>query len=770
MIIPALLLFFGLAVDTAVSKSLTNDEPTHLLRGVALWTTGDLQYQGAHTPLSHWLIGSLLTGESTLPDLTALPAWNGDRVQLAREMLWANDSGTNLHRVLFLGRYPLILLGLLLGAVVVQWTRTLWGTQAAVIAVVLFALAPNWLGIISLATTDGPLTVTYFTAVYTLWLYQKRPSFHRRLLAGIGLSLALSTKVTALLLIPIAFVLLYTRWTRQEPVWRPFWRGLTLLPIAFLVLWACYGFEFGPVADLPIAVPAPTYVSNFVTVQAHVEDSHLTFLMGERAKKGWWYYFIIAFLIKTPVPTLLLLSGSVLLILWRRDLRHTIYLWLPAGSLFVAAGVTGLNIGYRHILPVLPFVWMLGAYTGRGIQYKGTKGQRDKEEKEEKRILSLPPRSLRPLRWIFLLTLLWYVWAGLRQHPHHLAYFNELVGGSENGYNYLSDSNIDWGQDLGLLVDYATSSDVPIFVSYNGFADVSAYDKLEALPMDAETGSVTGLAPANPAPGRYAISVTHLQGTSLREPDSFDWFRRQTPIAQLGYSIFIYDVPEAAAGEWIAHCLDPTPALDPAEAEAFVGLSGLRHIYFDCRSSWVLPDNGTPGWVVLPPNLPFHLPLSLQPQSVFAHAATKTTPAFDLVYWPGGIDAAAEISQWPGAVSPASGEELERPFPIGNVVQFLGYRQEGAIWSTVWQVQQPPETPLSIMGHLQVEGTAVQVADGSGFSSEQWQTGDVISQQHAFLEGGTAVQMSTGLYEYLTGTQLPLTNHPDTTFQLAPLP
>ncbi|MCA9924191.1 MAG: hypothetical protein KC421_17565, partial [Anaerolineales bacterium] len=79
IVVVALLLFFWLAVDTAVSKSMTNDEPTHLLRGYALWTTGELQYQGAHTPFSHWVIGSLPATDPSLPDLTTLPTWGGDR-------------------------------------------------------------------------------------------------------------------------------------------------------------------------------------------------------------------------------------------------------------------------------------------------------------------------------------------------------------------------------------------------------------------------------------------------------------------------------------------------------------------------------------------------------------------------------------------------------------------------------------------------------------------------------------------------------------------
>ncbi len=754
IVIPALLLFFWLATDTAVSKSITNDEPTHLLRGYGLWTTGDLQYQGAHTPLSHWLVGSLLTTEPTLPDLKRLPEWGGDRVQLAREMLLENEVNTNLPRVLLLGRLPVIWLGMLLGAMVVQWARVLSGKQAAWMAAILFALAPNWLGIVSLATTDGPLTVTFFAAVWALWLWEKRPFRSYWLLAGITLGLALSTKVTALLLLPVTFVLIYSQWSRQESVWRPFLRWLSLLPIAFLVLWACYGFEFGPAPGMSIPIPAPTYAANFLTAQTHVEESHLTYLLGERGRTGWWYYFFVALLVKTPAVVLGLLAIGTFLIIWRRDLRRTIYLWFPAGSLFVAASLTGLNIGYRHILPVLPFVWLIGTV---GIQRKGAKGQWGKGAKNNS------------LRWIMVLALGWYVIGALRQHPHHLAYFNEFVGGSAHGQAYLSDSNIDWGQDLNLLVAYAAAQDAPVWVSYNGFPDVSGFDNFNNLAIDKETGFIAGFSPANPAPGRYAISVTHLHGTSLREPDIFDWFRRQTPIDRLGYSIFIYDVPAELPGQWIGHCAAPGPLLNAAEAETLVNRSGLRHVYFDCTQSWVFPNDGTPGWYILPPETDvIPLNLSVAPQPVLVHTPTMSAPAYNVFYWSGDVTVADEMTAWPGAVSLADGTELKRPFSINHTAVFLGYQQQDTTWLTAWQVQNTPTDPLSIMAHLQGAETAVLVADGLGFSSDQWQPRDVIVQQHVLEGGETAVFLRTGLYNYVSKEQLPLDNQSDTTFQLAP--
>ncbi len=86
-----LLLFFYLALTTALAKTPTNDEPAHLLRGFALSQTGDLRFQFEHAPLSHRLIGSLLFSETQAPEVRKLPLWEtGDRLQIAEYYLIGN--------------------------------------------------------------------------------------------------------------------------------------------------------------------------------------------------------------------------------------------------------------------------------------------------------------------------------------------------------------------------------------------------------------------------------------------------------------------------------------------------------------------------------------------------------------------------------------------------------------------------------------------------------------------------------------------------------
>ncbi|MEJ2748544.1 MAG: hypothetical protein P8183_11650, partial [Anaerolineae bacterium] len=184
----ALLIFFALAVATAVASSPTVDESVHIFRGRVLWQTGDLRFQAKHTPLTHWLNGSLLFTEPTLPNVTDLPSWTAnDRPTLAQEFLWDYRPAPNIDRVFLLARLPIIWLGLLLGAVLARWGRMLAGRWGQAAAVVLFAFSPNLLANFSLATTDGPLTATFVMAVFAWYWYWQRPSRSRWLLDGVML-------------------------------------------------------------------------------------------------------------------------------------------------------------------------------------------------------------------------------------------------------------------------------------------------------------------------------------------------------------------------------------------------------------------------------------------------------------------------------------------------------------------------------------------------------------------------------------------------------
>ncbi|UCG25016.1 MAG: hypothetical protein JSW55_03205 [Chloroflexota bacterium] len=744
--VAALLVFFTLALQAVLAKTPTADEGMHLLRGQVLRQSDELDLQGQHTPLSHWLIGTFLFGESTTPPVTDLPSWSTLSPQkLVQEFLWSGN--VDVGRLLFLGRLPILFAALLLGALISRWAGILAGFSGQIIALTLYAFAPNLLASASLATTDLVATAGYFSAVFGVWYYWRRPSAARWLLAGLTLGLAVSSKLSGLLVLPVTLILCYGE-SRPGTWWRPGLKWLTWLPVAGLVLWAVYGFEVGQVAGLPIPLPAPTFLSNFVEVQAHIERGHYAFLLGQRSNEGWWGYFGLAYLLKTPVVTLALLIVAVIYITWQRLWRRTLTLWLPAGALFLAASASRLNIGYRHILPVAPFMWLFIAMSGPMW------------------------RRRRVGQWALVILLIFYALGALRQTPHFLAYFNELIGGSGQGYRYLGDSNIDWGQDLGLLADYAQEYEAgALYISYFGPSD-PAYYGLDAAPLFDEAGTATGFAPANPAPGRYAISVNHLQGATPKEPDLFDWFRDLEPMDHLGYSILIYEVQEQREGAWIAHCLDPVPLLDESMAESYVDRANMRHVHFDCRQAWVLPAGDKAGWYIVPLD---HDPRTINPALhenlalVFENAAD----GYKVYHWSGSSADVELMGDLAGRFTLSSGAPVTLPVSVDGLAQLVGGFANGPVWASIWRAEGATEAPVSALMHLYpeqppAEGSASLVGDGLGFVAARWQPGDLIVQYHDFgmAEGEF---LETGLYDFTTGERFPvLAEEQDTAIRIFP--
>ena len=155
-----------------------------------------------------------------------------------------------------------------------------------------------------------------------------------------------------------------------------------------------------------------------------------SFLAGSYSNFGWWYYFPIAFLIKTPLALLALFFMGVVSSVRRGrllSLDGEAFLVVPIVLFLGVAMTSTLNIGLRHILPIYPFVIVLAVVAC-------TRARRRQGEART--------GDLRRCCW--RLALLEFA----SVYPNNLAFFNRAVGGPSNGFRYLADSNLDWGQDL----------------------------------------------------------------------------------------------------------------------------------------------------------------------------------------------------------------------------------------------------------------------------------------------------------------------------------
>jgi hypothetical protein len=414
------------------------------------------------------------------------------------------------------------------------WAYRLWGILPAMLAMALACFEPNLVAHSALVTTDLGVALFIFLAVYLLWEYLQLPTWGRLAAVGVSTGLALAAKFSALFLVAALsgiFALLVIagepcvlpsnknridRWPKTAQAGTLF---LIVLFVAFLTIFPVYFFQG--------IVPWVTGLREFLT---HADTGHLSFFLGDYSYEGWWDYFGIAFLIKTPIGSLLLIAASLALYRVGKPLqrRDAILLLIPPALIFIATTQAKVNIGLRHILPVYPFLFVLAS-----------------------RLATVRLQREWALPFVIISTIFTAI-SSLRITPHQLAYFNEFVGGPDQGYRYLSDSNIDWGQDLRGLKKYMEQEKLPIiFLSYFGTAPPSAYGiRYQSIARTGihEVSPPSDKVPAIAARKIFAISVYNLQDISTGSIPLFRWLWLRQPIAKIGYSIFIYDLSNDAVG------------------------------------------------------------------------------------------------------------------------------------------------------------------------------------------------------------------------------
>jgi hypothetical protein len=553
-VIGLFVLAFGLALTSAVSKSPTMDEQNHIARGVAYLGTGDPRLSIEHPPLVNALSGLLphLLLNLHLPLDTVW--WEAaEWYHFADLLLW--EVNPNAEQIIFLARLPIIGLGMVLVALVFRWATVRFGPWGGLLGAAFCALDPNILAHARLSTTDIGGTCFAFLAAYVLWRTVRRqrwssPPWLHTLNSGLTFGLALSAKLSALLFAPIltltalADALVGDGDTLARSGKRRLGRAvysLALLTFTFvvglLVVWAAYGFQVGQLAETGPFVPAPTYLKGIRAILDFSASGRPAYLLGQYGHQGWWHYFLVAFLAKTPLATLVGLLLATLALL-RNPRRDDLWLLLPPAAYFLTSITSSLNIGYRHLLPMLPF---LAVHIARLVQPTGRPAHQLVGQSTHQRASHLTNRLLPTLLvfWLILTT----IWI----YPHFLPFFNAVSGGPENGWRILADSNIDWGQDLKGLKAWMDEKGIDrVRLGWFGTARPEAYgidhDLLPGVPYGFPMWVDPPFDREHPEPGIYAISVTNLLGVTFPDHDIYAWFRARPPDDKIGYSIFIFEV------------------------------------------------------------------------------------------------------------------------------------------------------------------------------------------------------------------------------------
>jgi len=556
--------FIALTVSSYTQKSATADEPDNLTAGYVALKLGDYRLDPMHPPLLRmWAALPLLAVHGVKLDTNSIYWLPVDSSFFSHEFLYQKNDADQL---LYVGRFMIVLLGVLLGVMLFCWAHELYGFWPAALVLALYTTEPNILAHASVVTTDLGVTCFMLGTLYFLWRTVRHLTGGN--LAGLAVffTLAQVSKYSALALLPMVFLLLLVRVVRRNP-WPccigPFKRelrsstsrmlaaltiGLLLFATAFAAIWAIYGFRYAPAPEssgLARLVSQPAIIARvprLAQVMDWADAHHLlpnacaqgflagqglhqrsqAFFMGHVSDVGWWYYFPVVFLIKTPISLLILFFGGVLLALVRHEalIDNDAFILVPLAVYLPVAMMSHLNIGLRHIVPIYPFMLLIA---GKAVAY-----------------LWMSRRKM--LHIVLGALCLFQVEEVAFVYPHYLAFFNQFIGGPQNGYTYLTDSNLDWGQDLKPLKKWMNKNGIQsINLSYSGSADPKYY-KINCRYLPGSPFFVEKLAERPQLPGYVAVSVHRLHGIGLGQvgPDFYKKLLESEPAAVIGYSIRVY--------------------------------------------------------------------------------------------------------------------------------------------------------------------------------------------------------------------------------------
>jgi 4-amino-4-deoxy-L-arabinose transferase-like glycosyltransferase len=322
-------------------------------------------------------------------------------------------------------------------------------------------------------------------------------------------------------------------------------------------------------SNIPILKGLSEYFLGVFMVFVRVTGGNTYYFFGHVSNQATAWYFPAVFFLKETLPFLVLMmltsfytlfqiavnikgkTGNLIKRLWEIKVHYlqtavVQYSMLGFILLYAYLSITGnLNIGFRHLFPILPFAYVL-------VAKKTFEFLRNIKTDHTRKTLAL----------ILAVFLIWIAVEPIIFFPSYISYYNEAAGGPQNGYKYVTDSNTDWGQDLKRLRNWvddynscALSKSPEACVNYK--YPIKFNEPIDKIRIDYFGGSnpiyyfgeryVPWHANNDPQPGWYALSATFLQESTYKQKNpgdkSYAWLSNYKPTARIGDSIFVYYIP-----------------------------------------------------------------------------------------------------------------------------------------------------------------------------------------------------------------------------------
>lgn len=640
---------FGLMLWAARTDSAITDEQAHIPAGYGYVHELSYNLNPEHPPLVKAL--AMLPVELFVNPVFPVnnSAWttevNGEW-DMGTAFLYA--SGNDANAIIQVGRVMPMLLTLLTIILVYFLARRMMGKLWALLPAFLFGLDPTVLAQGHYVTTDLGAAFGVVLSLLFFLRYIDDPSTKNLWYAGLAFGVAQLTKFSTPLLIPLYIFFFIMLWLRDLvsqwsvtalPRMKTFfvklcrygWKCILIFLIGYAVIvYPVYflftsgypiqkqisdtttilaSFATGPtptgqlckgircVADADIWMskhdltrPAAEYLLGILMALQRVDGGNTIYFLGKVRGTGGWIYFPALFLLKEPIPTLIIVFLALAVALWwiiKRTLnrgpghvgmkdRIVTYLTLNFGEFSLASFIilywgysmhSPLNIGIRHLMPTIPLIFILAGVVWQKWVTRLHCGAVGASFMDSAAIIARSFVTGFVKYAVLILLLGWLLLETLFAAPYFLSYFNEFGGGVWGGYHFVADSNYDWGQDLLRLQLWVNAHPQvnAIAVDYFGGGDPEYYLPGKAVPWSSSMGN-----PADQGIHWLAVSVNTLElatqplapGQTRNASDTYSWLTAlrspaaatgtwlggsmgnvPTPDYRIGTSIFVYHLP-----------------------------------------------------------------------------------------------------------------------------------------------------------------------------------------------------------------------------------
>jgi 4-amino-4-deoxy-L-arabinose transferase-like glycosyltransferase len=643
---------FSLMLWASRSDSAIMDELAHVPAGYGYVHELDYRLNPEHPPLIKALaMAPVLFLNPVYPMQTA--AWQTEvNAQWDMGYQFLYNSGNDATAIIRTARIMPILVTILL--IILMYVVAQWmiGDLWALLPTFLLAFDPNVLAHGHYVTTDVGAAFGFLFAIYFFLKFTEQRSTKYLWYAGLAFGVAQITKFSTPLLVPLFIFLALVLWWRDlarewrftdssrraktalAQLWKWVWQIAVIFAIGYaVVVYPVYtlftahyptarqvsdtatiltSFATGPTspghfcqpmrcladADIWMAShrltqPVAQYTLGVLMVLQRSDASNTIYFLGHVVESGGWIYFPVLYLLKEPIPTLIIVLFGLLLGLWwiaRESLFRTVvsaqqvqkrdhraisslrdvlddhfreFAFVSLIVLYWGYSMhSPLNIGIRHLMPTLPFIFLLAAVVWKSwitkLNLAGVGNVFDRVSMLDSLASAARSFAVAIIKYIFLVLLLcWLVLETLFAAPYFLSYFNEFAGGVWGGYHYVTDSNYDWGQDMLRLQSFVNAHPEidKIAVDYFGGSNPKYYLGDKEVDWSSIKGNPT-------AQGIHwlAVSVNTLElatqplapGNERNASDTYSWLTALRPAAaggignvpppdfRAGTSIFIY--------------------------------------------------------------------------------------------------------------------------------------------------------------------------------------------------------------------------------------